>query len=180
MLGSGIGGINSFIENVDVVAAKGLRKVSPFMIPNMLVDSAGGKIAIDHNLQGPNHAVISACATGTTASGEAFEILRRGDADVMLAGGTESACCRSSSPPSTSWAHSASASTTPRPPAGPFDSDRDGFVMSEGSTILVLETEEHALARGAQIYAEVIGYGNTNDAHHMAAPHPTGAGPPPP
>ena len=176
IVGSGIGGIGSFRENVDVVQAKGLRKVSPFMIPNMLVDSPGGKIAIEHNLQGPNHAVVSACASGTTASGEAFEILRRGDADVMLAGGAEAALI-----PINISAFDVMGALSQRvgDPAGacrPFDSDRDGFVMSEGAAILVMETLEHALARGARILAEVIGYGNTNDAYHMAAPHATGRG----
>ncbi|HHY57439.1 MAG TPA: beta-ketoacyl-ACP synthase II [Chloroflexi bacterium] len=176
VVGSGIGGIGSFRENVDIVQAKGLRKVSPFMIPNMLVDSPGGKIAIEHNLQGPNHAVVSACASGTTASGEAFEILRRGDADVMLAGGAEAALL-----PINVAAFDVMGALSQRvdDPAGacrPFDSDRDGFVMSEGAAILVMETLEHALARGARIYAEVIGYGNTNDAYHMAAPHTTGRG----
>lgn len=176
IVGSGIGGIGSFRENVDVVQAKGLRKVSPFMIPNMLVDSPGGKIAIEHNLQGPNHAVVSACASGTTASGEAFEILRRGDADVMLAGGAEAALI-----PINISAFDVMGALSQRvdDPAGacrPFDSDRDGFVMSEGAAILVMETLEHALTRGARILAEVIGYGNTNDAYHMAAPHATGRG----
>jgi len=176
VVGSGIGGIGSFRENIDVVQVKGLRKVSPFMIPNMLVDSPGGKIAIEHNLQGPNHAVVSACASGTTASGEAFEILRRGDADVMLAGGTEAALL-----PINISAFDVMGALSQRmdDPAGacrPFDRDRDGFVMSEGAAILVMETLEHALARGARILAEVIGYGNTNDAYHMAAPHATGRG----
>jgi len=176
VVGSGIGGIGSFRENIDVVQVKGLRKVSPFMIPNMLVDSPGGKIAIEHNLQGPNHAVVSACASGTTASGEAFEILRRGDADVMLAGGTEAALL-----PINISAFDVMGALSQRvdDPAGacrPFDSNRDGFVMSEGAAILVMETLEHALARDARILAEVIGYGNTNDAYHMAAPHATGRG----
>ena len=176
IVGSGIGGVGSFRENLDLTREKGLRKVSPFMVPNMLVDSPGGKIAIDHNLQGPNHAVVSACASGTTACGEAFELLRRGDADVMLAGGTEAAIL-----PITVSAFDVMGALSQRrddPMAAcrPFDADRDGFVMSEGAAILVLETLEHALARRAHIYAEIVGYGNTNDAYHMAAPHATGRG----
>lgn len=176
VVGSGIGGLMSFAENLEISKSRGLRKVSPFMIPNMLVDSAAGKIAIDHNMQGPNHAVVSACATGTAATGEAFELLRRGDADVILAGGTEAAIM-----PVVISAFDVMGALSQRsddPPAAcrPFDNDRDGFVMSEGSAILVLETEEHARARGARIYAEVIGYGSSADAYHMAAPHTTGRG----
>ena len=176
IIGSGIGGINSFVENLDVTAAKGLRKVSPFMIPNMLVDSAAGKIAIDYNLQGPNHSVVSACASGTSACGEAFELLRRGDADVMVAGGAESAIL-----PIVVSAFDVMGALSqhvedPKAACRPFDSARDGFVMSEGSALLIMETEEHARKRGARIYAEVIGYGSSADAYHMAAPHTTGRG----
>lgn len=176
VVGTGIGGMLSFVEGYKVAETRGLRKVSPFMIPNTLVDSPGGKIAIEHDLQGPNHAVISACASGTTATGEAFEILRRGDADVMLAGGTESALMPVIVAAFDVMGALSQRVDDPKGACRPFDADRDGFVMSEGSTILVLETEEHARARGAKIYAEVIGYGNTNDAHHMAAPHPVGRG----
>ena len=176
VVGSGIGGLQTFDENILTTQSRGLRKVSPFMIPNMLIDSAAGKIAIDHNMQGPNHAVISACASGTSACGEAFELLRRGDADVMVAGGTEAAIL-----PIVVSAFDVMGALSQRvdDPAGacrPFDNDRDGFVMSEGAAIVIMETAEHALARGARIYAEVIGYGSSNDAYHMAAPHPTGNG----
>jgi 3-oxoacyl-[acyl-carrier-protein] synthase II len=176
IIGSGIGGIGTFRENIDVVQAKGLRKVSPFMIPSMLVDSPGGKVAIEFNLQGPNHAVVSACASGTTASGEAFEILRRGDADVMLAGGSEAALLPINIAAFDVMGALSQRVDDPAAACRPFDNDRDGFVMSEGSAVLVMETLEHALARAAHIYAEVIGYGNTNDAYHMAAPHATGRG----
>lgn len=176
IVGSGIGGLHAFVENIEVTRERGLRKVSPFMIPNMLVDSAAGKIAIDYNLQGPNHAVVSACASGTAACGEAFELIRRGDADVMVAGGAESAIM-----PIVMSAFDVMGALSQRndDPAGacrPFDSDRDGFVMSEGAAIVIMETAEHAIARGAHIYAEVIGYGSSADAHHMAAPHATGRG----
>jgi 3-oxoacyl-[acyl-carrier-protein] synthase II len=176
LIGTGIGGIGTFRENIDVVQAKGLRKVSPFMIPSMLVDSPGGKVAIEFNLQGPNHAVVSACASGTTASGEAFEILRRGDADVMLAGGSEAALLPINVAAFDVMGALSQRVDDPAAACRPFDNDRDGFVMSEGSAILVMETLDHALARGAHIYAEIIGYGNTNDAYHMAAPHATGRG----
>jgi 3-oxoacyl-[acyl-carrier-protein] synthase II len=176
IIGSGIGGIGSFRENIDIVQAKGLRKVSPFMIPNMLVDSPGGKVAIEFDLQGPNHSVVSACASGTTAAGEAFEILRRGDADVMLAGGSEAALLPITVSAFDVMGALSQRSDDPKAACRPFDSDRDGFVMSEGSAIFVMETLDHALARGARICAEVIGYGNTNDAYHMAAPHATGRG----
>lgn len=174
--GSGIGGIQSSQEGQENIRLKGLRRVSPFLIPNLLPDSITGRIAIEFNLRGLNHAVISACATGTSACGEAFEVLRRGDADVMLAGGAEAAL----TPMMISgFAIMGALSQHNEDPAGacrPFDRDRDGFVMSEGAAILVLETEEHAKARGAHIYAEVIGFGSSNDAFHMAAPHEQGRG----
>ncbi len=176
VIGSGIGGVSSFQENIELVQAKGLRKVSPFMVPNMLVDSPGGKVAIEFGLQGPNHAVVSACASGTTACGEAFEILRRGDADVLVAGGTEAALLPIHLAAFDVMGALSQRVEDPKTACRPFDNSRDGFVMSEGSAVLILETLEHALARGAHIYAEVIGYGNTNDAYHMAAPHTTGRG----
>jgi 3-oxoacyl-[acyl-carrier-protein] synthase II len=176
IVGSGIGGIQSTVEGHEVAAGKGLRRVSPFMVPNMLVDSAAGKIAIEYNIHGINHAVVSACASGTSACGEAFEVLRRGDADVMIAGGAEAAI----SPVVVAGFDVMGAlSQRNHDPAGacrPFDVDRDGFVISEGAAILIMETEEHALARGAHIYAEVIGYGSSADAYSMAAPHETGRG----
>ncbi len=176
IVGSGIGGIHTTLENTEVGRIKGLNRVSPFMVPNMLVDSAGGRIAIEYGMYGPNHAVVSACASGTTATGEAFEILRRGDADVMLAGGAEAAV----HPLILSAFHVMGALSVrnddPQSACRPFTADRDGFVMGEGAGIVVLETLEHAQARGAQILAEVIGYGNSNDGYHMAAPHSTGRG----
>ncbi len=176
IIGSGIGGLRSFIESWDVVQTRGLRKVSPFMIPNMLIDSAAGKIAILNNMQGPNHAVVSACASGTAATGESFELLRRGDADVILAGGSESAILPIIVAAFDTMGALSQHVEDPAAACRPFDSDRDGFVMSEGSAILVMETAEHALARGARIYAEVVGYGSSADAYHMAAPHSEGRG----
>jgi 3-oxoacyl-[acyl-carrier-protein] synthase II len=176
IVGTGIGGIQATLENQTTAETRGLRKVSPFMIPNMLVDSAAGKIAIEYSLFGPNHAVVSACASGTSACGEAFELLRRGDADMMIVGGAEAAIL-----PMVVAGFDIMGALSQRndDPAGacrPFDSNRDGFVMSEGSAMLIMETEAHALARGARIYAEVIGYGSSADAYSMSAPHENGRG----
>lgn len=176
IVGSGIGGLQTTLENVETVRAKGLRKVSPFMIPNMLVDSAAGKIAIEYNLHGPNHAVVSACASGTSACGEAFELLRRGDADMMLVGGSEAALLPMVVAGFDVMGALSQRNESPAAACRPFDTDRDGFVMSEGAAMLVMETEAHARARNARIYAEVIGYGSSADAYSMAAPHETGRG----
>jgi 3-oxoacyl-[acyl-carrier-protein] synthase II len=176
IIGSGIGGIGSVIEGQEQAVSRGLQKISPFMVPNMLVDSAAGRVAIEHNLHGPNHAVVSACASGTASCGEAYEVILRGDADVMVAGGAEAALHATMV---AGFDVMGALSRYNEDPAGacrPFDSTRDGFVMSEGSAITIMECEEHALARGAHIYAEVIGYGSSNDAYHMAAPHQTGRG----
>lgn len=176
IVGSGIGGIQTTLDNHDTAREKGLLRITPFMVPNMLVDSAGGKIALEYNFHGINHAVVSACASGTSATGESFEVIRRGDADIMITGGAEAAI----NPLIMAGFDVAGAlSQHNSDPAGacrPFDKDRDGFVVSEGSAILVLESEEHALARGARIYAEVIGYGSSNDAYSMVAPHQEGRG----
>lgn len=176
IVGSGIGGIQTTLGSAEIVRTKGARKVSPFMVPNMLVDSAAGRIAIEYNAQGPNHAIVSACASGTSACGEAFEMVRRGDADVVIAGGAEAALV-----PILVAGFDVMGALSQRndDPAGacrPFDADRDGFVMSEGAAILVMESAEHAAARGAHVYAEVIGYGSSADAYSMAAPHETGRG----
>jgi 3-oxoacyl-[acyl-carrier-protein] synthase II len=176
IIGSGIGGIHSTLDNQATAEEKGLMRISPFMVPNLLVDSAAGKVAIEYNLHGVNHAVVSACASGTGATGEAFEVLRRGDADVMIAGGAEAAIAPLLMAGFDVMGALSQHNENPTQACRPFDRDRDGFVVSEGSAILVLETEEHALARGARIYAEVIGYGSSADAYHMAAPHQNGRG----
>lgn len=176
IIGSGIGGLSTTLENIETARVKGLRKVSPFMIPNMLVDSAAGRIAIEYNLHGPNHAVVSACASGTSSCGEAFEILRRGDADVMVVGGAESALYPMIVAGFDIMGALSQRNDDPAAACRPFDADRDGFVMSEGACVLIMETEAHARARGARIYAEVIGYGSSADAYSMAAPHETGRG----
>lgn len=176
IIGSGIGGVTSSMEGYQIAEEKGLRRISPFMVPNMLVDSAAGKVAIEHNLHGPNHAVVSACASGTSACGEAFEVLRRGDADVMIVGGSEAAIVPTMVSGFDVMGALSQRNEDPKAACRPFDNDRDGFVMGEGAAILVMETEEHALARGARIYAEVIGYGSSADAYSMAAPHENGRG----
>lgn len=176
IVGSGIGGMQSTTEGYETASSKGLRRVSPFMVPNMLVDSAAGKIAIEYNIHGVNHAVVSACASGTSACGEAFEVLRRGDADVMVAGGAEAAVSPVIMAGFDVMGALSQRNDDPQAACRPFDVDRDGFVLSEGAAIVIMETEEHALARGAHIYAEVIGYGSSADAYSMAAPHETGRG----
>jgi len=145
-------------------------------VPNMLVDSASGRIAIEYNLHGINHAVVSACASGTSACGEAFEALRRGDADAIVAGGAEAAITPLIMAGFDVMGALSQHNENPAAACRPFDNSRDGFVVSEGSAIVIMETEEHAKARGAHIYAEVIGYGSSNDAYHMAAPHQRGRG----
>jgi 3-oxoacyl-[acyl-carrier-protein] synthase II len=176
IVGSAMGGMQEIAEAAEVAQSKGLRRVSPFLVPNLLIDSAAGKIAIEHNLQGINHAVVSACATGTAACGEAFETLRRGDADVMIAGASEATVVPVIMAGFDVMGALSSRSDQPQAASRPFDSGRDGFVLSEGAAILILETEEHAKARNAPIYAEVIGYGSCADAHHMVAPHESGRG----
>lgn len=176
VVGSGVGGIGATIENQEVMAARGWRKMSPHLIPNMLVDSAGGRIALEYGFHGPNHAVISACATGTSACGEAFEMIRRGDADVVVSGGSEAGVNLLILGGFDLTGAMSQRNDDPQRACRPFDKDRDGFVVGEGSAILILESEEHAKARGARIYAEVIGYGSSADAYSMVAPHNEGRG----
>lgn len=176
VIGSGVGGIQTLIENQELAMARGLRKISPHLIPNMLVDSAGGRIAIEYGFYGPNHAVISACATGTAACGEAFEIIRRGDAEVMVTGGAEAAITPLIMAGFDMTGALSQRNEEPHRACRPFDKDRDGFVVGEGSAILIMESEAHAKARGARIYAEVIGYGSSADGYNMVAPHNEGRG----
>ena len=176
LLATCIGGITTLVENVLLAQKRGLRKVNPFLIPNTLVDSAAGQIAILYNLRGPNFSVVNACASGTAVTGEAYELIRRGDAHVMIAGGAEAGLL----PIMMAGFDVISAMSTrnddPAAACRPFDAHRDGFVMSEGCAILVLESLEHAQARNARIYAEIVGYGNSADAYHMAIPHLNGQG----
>ncbi len=176
VVSSGVGGIQSVLDAQDIARERGLRKMSPYLIPNMLVDSAGGRIAIEYGLYGPTHAIVSACATGTSACGEAFEIIRRGDADVMLTGGAEAAITPLIMGGFDLTGALSQRNDEPQRACRPFDSDRDGFVVGEGSAILVMESEAHAKARGAHIYAEVIGYGSSADGYNMVAPHNEGRG----
>ena len=176
IVATGVGGLQSTLEAQETARTKGLRRVSPFLIPNMLVDSPAGKLAIEYNLHGPNHAVVSACASGTSAAGEAFEVIRRDDADVMLVGGGEAGIVPIIVAGFDIMGALSQRNDDPAGACRPFSADRDGFVMSEGCAMMVMEKLEHALARGARIYAEVIGYGSSADAYHMAAPHETGRG----
>eukprot|EP00752_Nemacystus_decipiens_P003058 g2835.t1 len=182
LIGSGIGGVEFFENNCQKfneagAGAKGLKKVSPFLIPALISNTASGVVAIEHKCKGPNFGVVSACATGTHAIGTAMDFMLRGEADVMIAGGSEAAM----TPLCFAGFCSMRAMVTtfnddPEHASRPFDQDRAGFVMGEGAGVLVLETEEHALARGATIYCEVAGYGATCDAHHITAPAPDGNG----
>ncbi|MGN0286356.1 MAG: beta-ketoacyl-ACP synthase II [Atopobiaceae bacterium] len=174
-VGSGIGGIKTTTENTANLLAKGPGRVSPFMIPAMIANMASGQIAIRHKCYGPTLPVVTACATSTNTIGEAFRAIRFGYADAILAGGTEAAIVPLALAGFTN-AKALTRNPDPKTACRPFDRNRDGFVMGEGAAILVLEDMDHALARGARVYAEVMGYGNTCDAHHITSPDPTAAG----
>lgn len=176
VIGSGIGGALSTPEQARILETRGPRRVNPFFIPMILVDTAPAQVAIEFGVKGPNMAVVSACATGVNAIGEAAEMVKRGDVDVVICGGTE-ACL---SPLAFAGFNVMGAISTrndePARACRPFDATRDGFVLGEGAGILVLENADHARARGARIYGEVIGYGTSADAHHVAAPDAEGEG----
>jgi 3-oxoacyl-[acyl-carrier-protein] synthase II len=176
VLGSGIGGVSTLFDNVKVFLERGPSRVSPFMVPMMLPDTGPGMIAIHLGLRGPNLAVVTACASGTNAVGEAVEIIRRGDADVILAGGSEAALIPVAMAGLNVMTALSTRNEEPQRASRPFDRERDGFVMGEGSAVLVLESLEHALSRQALILAEITGYGSTNDAYHISAPAENGAG----
>ena len=177
LIGAGIGGLSGIADTSILLKEKGARRVSPFFIPGRLINLAGGYVSIRHQLKGPNHAVVTACATGTHAIGDAARMVALGDAEVMVAGGTESPICRIGMAGFIACrALSTAYNDTPAKASRPYDKDRDGFVMGEGAGIVVLESLEHAKARGAKIYAEVIGYGMSGDAFHITAPSETGDG----
>jgi beta-ketoacyl-acyl-carrier-protein synthase II len=170
IVGTGIGGLRDIEEQQKVVMEKGVRRVSPFFIPSGISNMAAGYISIEFGFKGPNSCVVTACATGTHSIGDAFKIIQRGDADIMIAGGTESAITPLGIAGFANMKALSTRNDEPQKASRPFDAERDGFVMGEGAGILVLEELEHAKKRGAKIYAEVIGYGLTGDAYHITAP----------
>ncbi|WP_080847246.1 beta-ketoacyl-ACP synthase II [Cytobacillus gottheilii] len=174
-IGSGIGGMETFENQFETFLNRGYRRVSPFFVPMMIPDMATGQVSITLGAKGFNSCTVTACATGTNSIGDAFKVIQRGDADAMITGGAEAPITRMSV---AGFCANTALSTNPDPQTAsrPFDKNRDGFVIGEGAGILVLEEMEHALARGAEIYAEIVGYGATGDAYHITAPAPGGEG----
>ncbi len=175
MVGSGIGGLGTWEDQHSVLLEKGPKRVSPFFIPMMIANMASGQVSMATGAKGPNTTVVTACATGTHTIGDSFKMIQRGDADVMICGGAESTIRPMAMAGFCSMRAMSVRNDEPQKASRPFDVDRDGFVMGEGAGVLILESMEHAEARGAHIYAEVIGYGMSGDAHHMTEPDPDGA-----
>jgi 3-oxoacyl-[acyl-carrier-protein] synthase II len=177
LLGSGIGGLTSIHDNSITLHDKGVRRIGPFFIPSALINLASGQVSIEHGFKGPNHSVVTACATGSHAIGDAARLIMYDDADIMVAGGCEAAINRIGIAGFNACkALSTKFNDSPQRASRPYDKDRDGFVMGEGAGVVVLEEYEHAKARGAKIYAEVIGYGMSGDAYHVTSPAPDGNG----
>jgi len=176
IIGSGIGGLKSFEEQHDVYRERGVGKISPFFIPMFIADIAAGIVSMMFNAKGPNYATVSACATSAHAIGDAYRTIQYGDADVMITGGAEATVTPMAIGGFANMKALSERNDSPETASRPFDATRDGFVMGEGAGILILEELEHALKRGATIYAEIVGYGATGDAYHLTAPAPDGEG----
>lgn len=176
VVGSGIGGVSSIVESIKTFVSKGAKAVSPLMVPMMLPDAPSSKISMTYGIRGPNFAISTACATGNNCIGEATEIIRRGQSDMALAGSSEAGLIDVAMASFNNMTAISRRNEAPEKASRPFDVDRDGFVVAEGAAILVLEELEHARARGARIYAEILGYGHTSDAYHVTAPLETGEG----
>lgn len=174
-VGSGIGGLGTWEDQHTILMEKGPRRVSPFFIPMMIANMASGQISIVTGAKGPNTTAVTACATGTHSIGDSYKLIQRGDADVMICGGAEATIRPIAVAGFSNMRAMSTRNEEPEKASRPFDTDRDGFVMGEGAGVLILESLEHATARGAHIYAEVIGYGMSGDAHHMTEPDPDGA-----
>ncbi|MDF2593578.1 MAG: beta-ketoacyl-[acyl-carrier-protein] synthase [Clostridia bacterium] len=175
-IGSGIGGMETLENQHKILQEKGPGRISPFFVPMMISNIAAGNISITFNAQGPNITVVTACASATNAIGEAFKMIQRGDADIMVSGGSEASVTPLSMAGFCAMRAMSTRNDNPKAASRPFDKDRDGFVMGEGAGMLILEELEHALKRGATIYGEVVGYGATGDAHHITSPAPDGSG----
>lgn len=175
LIGSGVGGMDTLHDQYKTLFDKGPGRISPFFVPMMIANMPAGQTSITFGLQGPCSCVVTACATGTNAIGDAFKIIQRGDADVMVAGGTEAAVSPAAVGGFCAMKAMSTRNDEPQKASRPFDKDRDGFVLGEGAGIVIMESLEHALARGAKIYAEVVGYGTNADAYHITAPAPEGA-----
>ncbi|MBM7564577.1 beta-ketoacyl-ACP synthase II [Paenibacillus sacheonensis] len=175
MIGSGIGGLGTWEDQHNILLEKGPKRVSPFFIPMMIANMASGQVSMATGAKGPNSTAVTACATGTHSIGDSYKLIQRGDADLMICGGAEATIRPTGMAGFCSMRAMSTRNDEPHKASRPFDTDRDGFVMGEGSGVLVLESLEHAQQRGAHIYAEIVGYGMSGDAHHMTEPDPDGA-----